>query len=279
MLCEGLRDHLGSDAKIRDNDVLRPAWSFNHKPTLSGGLPQIVQPDNGYNTPSLDPVELGKKLKRDITKPPAPSTNGSVGVDPTDREQIDLGLYPSVVDALLKITPDRSDDTYFVVAACREAGRNLAQTRWVVDTRTDLKDRLANRTDDDVLTCWNRHAANTAWTIGSAPPPSPAAPAPPAPPSPGRFFGKTGLRALDLANEVMAGVECGFGHPDERFYTYDNGVWTAGEGPIEQEITRLLGNRYRLTHTKNVTTLIKYQPGVPASPTRRWPTTSTCPTG
>ena len=30
-LCEGLRDHLGGDDKIRDNDLLRPVGTLNHK--------------------------------------------------------------------------------------------------------------------------------------------------------------------------------------------------------------------------------------------------------
>lgn len=211
----------------------------------------------------VDPVDLARELGVDITNVTVSSgaANGQAGADASAREIVDLSLYPSVTEALLKITADRSDDTYFVVAACREAGLNLPETRWVVDSRTDLRDRLAARHDDDVLTCWDRHAAATAW-VGAVPAAPPAAgPAPPAPPGPGRFFGRTGLRALDLANEVMATVTCGFGYPDKRFYTYTDGVWSPGEEPIEAEIVRLLGNRYRATHTKGVTTIIKYQPG------------------
>jgi putative DNA primase/helicase len=42
-LCEGLRGYLGGDSKIRDNDLLRPAGTFNHKPTLAGGQPALVK--------------------------------------------------------------------------------------------------------------------------------------------------------------------------------------------------------------------------------------------
>jgi P4 family phage/plasmid primase-like protien len=88
----------------------------------------------------------------------------------------------------------------------------------------------------------------------------PPAPAGAPPPLPGQFFGKQGLRALDLTNEVMKAVVCGFGQLDERFYTYEDGVWTAGRGPIAAKVVHLLGNRYRPTHIKNVTDIIEHQP-------------------
>jgi putative DNA primase/helicase len=255
----------GDPAKFNDNDLLRPSGSHNQKAAASGGTAGFVVPAGTLNVGKVDPFELGKALGIDINAATPPVTP-NITIDASEREQVDLSQHPSVIDALLKITNDRSDDTYFVVAACREAGLNLPKTRWVVDSRTDLKDRLAGRNDDDVLTCWNRHASATAWIgatpptggLSAAPPPQPGAPAPPAPPGPGRFFGKQGLRALDLTNEVMATVTCGYGWLDERFYTYDGGVWTPGDGPIEAEITRLLGNRYRPNHTRNVTTIAKH---------------------
>ncbi len=79
-------------------------------------------------------------------------------------------------------------------------------------------------------------------------------------PNGGRFFGKSGLLARDLANAVMQSVTCGFGYPDQRFYVYDNGVWLPNEGAIKGEITRLLGNRYRSAHTRNVLDLIQFSP-------------------
>ena len=40
ILCEGLVAHFGGDkGKVRDNDLLRPPGSLNHKPTLSGEAP------------------------------------------------------------------------------------------------------------------------------------------------------------------------------------------------------------------------------------------------
>jgi hypothetical protein len=43
-LCRGLGRYLGAvDAKISDNDVLRPPGTFNHKPTVTGGQPVRVE--------------------------------------------------------------------------------------------------------------------------------------------------------------------------------------------------------------------------------------------
>jgi hypothetical protein len=42
-LCEGLRDYLGGDNKIRDNDLLRPPGTLNHKPAAKGGEPAPVE--------------------------------------------------------------------------------------------------------------------------------------------------------------------------------------------------------------------------------------------
>ena len=81
------------------------------------------------------------------------------------------------------------------------------------------------------------------------------------PEGPERFFSKSGLLALNLADAVMRSVTCGFGYPDRRFYTYGNGVWSLDEDSIRAEITELLGNRYRVTHTGAVLDLIKYSPG------------------
>lgn len=253
MLCEGLRDHLGSDAKIRDNDVLRPAWSFNHKPTLHGRPSQIVRPDNGYNVASLDPIELGRKLKKDITNVAAPSQSS------TDCKQVDLTRYPRVVEELIDKSdpPDRSKDTYRIVCACRDCGLELNETRWVINLRTDLAGRVGARHDDDVLRAWDR--AQNEWQAQMARPGQPG-PAPAAPPGPGRFFGRQGLRALDLADEVMRSVVCGYGAKDKRFYTYGDGVWTAGSEPIKEELTKLLANRYRITYAGAVFDLIQFSP-------------------
>jgi hypothetical protein len=42
-LCEGLRDYLGGDDKIADNDLLRPPGTLNHKQVPKGGEPVPVE--------------------------------------------------------------------------------------------------------------------------------------------------------------------------------------------------------------------------------------------
>jgi len=71
-------------------------------------------------------------------------------------EAVDLDNYPWVKAALETVSspPDRSTDTMRVVAACYDAGLTLAQARRAVSTRADLTERLAERDDDDVQTCW-----------------------------------------------------------------------------------------------------------------------------
>ncbi len=68
---------------------------------------------------------------------------------------VDLAYHPPLVQkALDNVTNDRSDDTYRVVAACKDDRLTLDETRSVVASRADLAERLAERTDDDVQTCW-----------------------------------------------------------------------------------------------------------------------------
>lgn len=38
VLCRGLAERLGGDAKFSDNDLLRPVGTLNHKPTVAGGI-------------------------------------------------------------------------------------------------------------------------------------------------------------------------------------------------------------------------------------------------
>ncbi len=67
----------------------------------------------------------------------------------------------------------------------------------------------------------------------------------------GDFFGdKGGLLAKQLAEAVMRGVRCGFNDITKKFYVYDGGVWVLNADHIEAEIGRLLGNSYRKSHTR-----------------------------
>lgn len=145
LLCRGLGAHLGAvDAKVSDNDVLRPPGTFNHKADPPTPVEWLVEPTGHV----WEPAALAEALGVDLTRPRA--TRPAVGA-----VSIDPGTLPvKVLDALAEVTGDRSADTMRVVRACVDARLSLAQTRGVVALRSDLAGRLAERTDDDVWTCW-----------------------------------------------------------------------------------------------------------------------------
>jgi putative DNA primase/helicase len=247
-----------------------------------------------FDVTKINPFELGKIIGVDPNKP---RTNGQATplADTNAREPIDMDAHPSVQDALdypvlhKDGTVDRSETTYSVVAACGETGLGLEAARWAVDQDPKLAARVAeflarNPPVDDVKECYERWLSLNAWAqpqpvvAGPGPSPQAAAAAPnPGPqaaaaapstaaaqaptPGPGRFFGRQGLRVLQLANEVMATVTCGFGCPDKRHYVYENGVWLPDEGQIKAEITRLLRDRYRITYKSAVLDMIECAPG------------------
>ncbi|MFC5998279.1 AAA family ATPase [Quadrisphaera sp. GCM10027208] len=150
-LCRALGEHLGAvDAKISDNDVLRPPGTMNYKPpTFGRGDPApvtwLVEP-SGVSWRAGDlAAALG------VTLPTADAPQGPSGA----VERVDPDALPRRVrEALSLLSGDRSADTMRVVGACHDAGLTLAQTRGVVRLREDLTARLAERRDDDVLTCW-----------------------------------------------------------------------------------------------------------------------------
>ena len=154
-LCEALRDHLGGDSKISDNDLLRPPGTLNHKQTVAGGEPTavrwLIEPDGARVDVHTLAAMLGETHSESVSSPVDDSQAG-----------IDLDRYPNVKAALAKTTlkddgtPDRSVDHHRVVAACYDADLTLEQTRWVVNTRADLRARLDDRTDDDVQSSWRK---------------------------------------------------------------------------------------------------------------------------
>lgn len=151
-LCRALSRYLGAvDAKIADNDLLRPPGTLNHKLAALGGDPTpvrwLIKP-NGR----VEPATLARVLGEEL------GTSPSGSADDAAAEPVDLDYYPSLKAALAEISspPDRSADTHHVVRACYDSGLTLAQTRWAVNTRPDLKERLDDRSDDDVMTCWRK---------------------------------------------------------------------------------------------------------------------------
>jgi len=156
ILCRGLAARLGGDAKVSDNDVLRPPGTLNYKPTVNGGDPYPVTALWCNNGP-VDPRELAGMLGVDITYA-ASASAGSAGPAGAARtatcEPFNLDDYPTVKAALEAVSSDRSVDTMRVVAACCDAFLTLAHARWAVAQRHDLAGRLDERRDDDVLNCW-----------------------------------------------------------------------------------------------------------------------------
>jgi putative DNA primase/helicase len=162
-LCRALGAHLGAkDSKIKDNDVLRPPGTYNHKARIrsAGGEPTpvewLVRPDGAKWEPETLAEVLG------ITLPTTGVTSGAKqrGTKSTTAgaknagDQVNLENHPKVQAALANNTGDRSADTMRVVGACVSDKLTRAQGWWVVNSRTDLADRLAERPDDDFTECW-----------------------------------------------------------------------------------------------------------------------------
>jgi putative DNA primase/helicase len=103
----------------------------------------------------VDPDALARLLGVEIDEPDTAAGAASDTSD-TAAEPVDLDQYPRIKAALDKNTGDRSADQYRVLGACTDARLTLAQARWVIQQRPDLAERLAGRSDDDVLTCWQK---------------------------------------------------------------------------------------------------------------------------
>ena len=87
------------------------------------------------------------------------------------------------------------------------------------------------------------------------------------------FFDHEGLKVQHLAAAVAERVTYGWGRIDQRFYTYTAGVWRAGDDESCQQITHLLGDRYRHSHRTNVLDVLRYTNHIPvidSTPAPRW---------
>ena len=195
ILCRALGNYLGgADSKISDNDVLRPPGTYSQKATIVGGDPTpvgwLVKPSGIRHDKNALAFQLGVTLPEPGQEPwragtPGPGANGQAHRPAAGQpgDPFDLDTYWAVRTALAAVTapPDRSGDTYRVVAACADAGLTLEQTRWAVRTRPDLAQRLDERKDDDVATSWDKiHADRQAritvepeWPAGDPGPDEP----------------------------------------------------------------------------------------------------------
>ena len=160
-LQRGMRSYFNGDNKIADNDLLRPVGSFNYKAVVLHELARpypvewIVKPFGAPMEPSVIAELLGIGLSNlEDTGAQASSvkfTDASVrGSVEFDDEAFDLELHPDIQQALNRVSGDRSADTYRVIDACFRAGLTLSQIRWAVNQRSDLRERLEGRPDDDV---------------------------------------------------------------------------------------------------------------------------------
>jgi len=168
VLEEGLRAKVHGDDKISPNDVLRPVGGINRKTDPPGEVTVVSWPDE-----RITPHELAHRLGVDLDgepkskerKPQAERPKAEAS-EPTPDEPADLSAYPPEVAAELAIdTGDRSKDTYRVLGRCRDSGLDLEQSRAVIRSRADLRQRLDARDDDDVAASWERLAAadNKSW--------------------------------------------------------------------------------------------------------------------
>ena len=174
-LCRGVAAKLGGDHKYSDNDLLRPPSTLNYKSQVDGGEPNPVTA-LWLGTGPVDPRDLAGKVGVDFANPVTngASSHGHTRAD-TGSAPVNLDKYPSVRRELERDTKDRSEDTYRIAAACRKAGLTLAETTWVVRTRDDLKERLDERGDDDLLAVWLKLDDAERIVHRIAPPSAPAA--------------------------------------------------------------------------------------------------------
>jgi hypothetical protein len=166
-LQQGMRTYVNGDHKISDNDLLRPVGSVNHKAVVLHSLDEpypvnwIVKPSGlrmdpeavaavlGVTLPSPDEAVPESNVKRASSAAPRNAGSGPHGV-----EAVDLARHPRVEAAIGENTGDRSKDTLRIVGACYDDHLTLEQARWLVNTRADLAERLDDRKDDDVQSCW-----------------------------------------------------------------------------------------------------------------------------
>ncbi|MDQ1249559.1 MAG: hypothetical protein QG597_3934 [Actinomycetota bacterium] len=152
-LCRALGDYLGphADSKVRDNDVLRPPGTWNHKPTANGQQPApvtwLVKPNGVRVDPQTLEVILGAAPQPDPAAPAEATTQ--------QAPPVDLDLPERVATAVANVSGDRSADIARIVGACADSNLQLPHARRIVGQRADLVQKLAEmKGRDDVLQCW-----------------------------------------------------------------------------------------------------------------------------
>lgn len=259
-LSRALVAHLDADAKISDNDVLRPPGTFNHKARVrvAGGEPSPVRWLRRPTGTRWEPTALAQFLGVTLPTPAAASTGPRPKTADCSLVPVDLDAWPAVRAAVETNTGDRSTDTMRVVGACRDNGLTLAQTRGVVQSRADLAQRLAERNDDDVLACWLKAVDSRQSRVAEV---DTAELAPDTGEAPevivggARYFGQAGLRARTLLQdcEKLGPLASGI---DGKVWAYLDGVWIHGDRILRKRVVDLLGERYRRAHAETVESMV-----------------------
>jgi len=164
-LCRGLGAYLGGadPAKCSDNDVLRPPWTYNHKPTLSGGRPApvrwLIEPPDERADPRALAAVLGVHLNVVQEAEAGVKAKQTATGERARIEEFDLDTFLGVKAAVNKDSGDRSADAYGVMAACVRDHLTFAQACWAVYQSPRLAERLEDRDEDheiDLQRCWLR---------------------------------------------------------------------------------------------------------------------------
>jgi putative DNA primase/helicase len=163
-----LRDRLGGDDKIADNDLLRLADTLNHKGTPA--WPVRVEPWAGTR---WEPDELAALLGIDA-EAPAPNPPLTVAVPPAAPGSVDPATLPRAVrDALAApalangtpVTADRSRAHDRLVHVCREAGLTLGQTLTVCAGYGPSVAKYGDRLAAEVSRSWSKHELTRALLL------------------------------------------------------------------------------------------------------------------
>lgn len=170
-LQEALRDQLGGDHKISDNDVLRLPGTLNWKTTP----PTPVLLPTGQQPRVWNPVELEALLgiTADLPHTPPPGTGPRVDGEPVDAADVPAWLTRRFADAANPT--DRSAAFHGLVGACRDAGLTLGQTTTMMLAWAPGVEKYGAHVPTEVARCWAKVDDKTASGPESAPPDDPHA--------------------------------------------------------------------------------------------------------
>jgi hypothetical protein len=153
-LQRALRDRLGGDDKIADNDLLRLPGTYNWKPTVpaaghaAGDKAPVTVEKAGGRVWEAD--QLAAILGVDLSVPEQTTRNVTVTAEPAPRplpRRVRWALdHPDVTD--------RSAAHHRLVCACSDAGLTVGQTLTVVSTYPPSREKFNGRLADEVARSW-----------------------------------------------------------------------------------------------------------------------------